>query len=90
MTPEQLAKEFNLDVTAVKSFLSYMQNNLTKSPELMTAFINDPDKIIKDGIAAWLNASQKFFNELLENKTERAQLLRSKMAEEVYTEIRMR
>lgn len=90
MTPEQLAKEFNLDVTAVKSFLSYMQDNLTKSPELMTSFINDPDKTIKDGIAAWLNASKKFFNELLENKTERAQLLRSKMAEEVYTEIRMR
>ena len=86
MNIEQIAAEMGVDKNAMQDLLNYLMKNIKRTPENMEAFLANPAEIIKQGIEAWMKSSQDFFNELLENKTERAQKYRADIAHSVWVE----
>lgn len=80
----EIAKEYNVSEDALKSLTEYLVRNISENPEIMELFRRNPNIVIRQGVKAWRDSSIRFFAELLENKTERAQNARKTIAKELY------
>ena len=89
---DMFAELHGLDKSALRSLASFILSNIAKSPELQRIASRGTDaekaELIRAGVEEWNKASQKFFQELLDNKTERAQSFRAGLAEDAYNTIR--
>lgn len=62
MNLEAFAKSMNVDPMALNSLVQFLLVNIEKNQELRTAFLKNPDLVIKAGVEKWLEASVNFFN----------------------------
>lgn len=86
-----MAKEFGVDAGSLQSLLGFLQDNLSK-PDVAEIFANatpeHQDMIIRQGVKAWHDRSERLFSELLENRTEWAQAARQQIASDVWHQVR--
>lgn len=90
MTVEQMAAEYNLDLNSLKSLTGFLVSKIKGNPTLQAAFIANPEAVLKAGIEAWHNQSQKIFGELLEGTTDWAKFTRAALAEETWIAARQK
>lgn len=89
---DAFAEQHGLDKGAMRSLTSFILSNIAKNPELQRIANHGTEaekaELIRAGVEEWNKASQRFFNELIENRTERAQTMRQAIIEDVYHTIR--
>jgi len=90
MTLAQFAKENNMDASALNSLASFLISNINRNPELKKLMAENPALVIQEGVKAWYESSSRFFNELLEGKTERAIEMKQQIARDVWEEAQRR
>lgn len=88
---QAMAKQFGVDANSLTSLVGFLRDNLSK-PDVAeifaTATPDHQDLIIRQGVKAWRDRSEKIFTELLENRTEWAQEARKQIASDVWHQAR--
>lgn len=85
---DQLAKEHDLDADSLQNLVSFLIQRTTATPEAASAFLADPDSVIRDGVVAWRATYTTFFSELMYGTSDNAKNTRAQLAEETYNQIR--
>lgn len=83
-----IAKEFGVDESALKSLLTFMFDNINRTPETRAAFEADPVYHTRQGILEWKRRGDLFYAELLEGKSDNAIKWRKEIADQVYEQAR--
>ena len=81
----QLAERTGVDETALRNQMQYLITKACENPEL---FQQDPKMFIEMGVRAYTKGYVEFCSELLYGTSERARNMRSKLAADVYFQIK--
>lgn len=88
---EQLAAQFNVSSSTAREILCFLHDRIQSVPEFQFIAQHGTDAqktdLIERGMKAWFEQSQALYQELLENKTERAKKWRSMIYDEVKSSV---
>lgn len=87
-TIAEQAAALGVDENNLSGLLEFLKRNILNNPEALAMFQKNPGEVIRQGVEAWMKMGTEFYNELLENKTERAKEYRAMIAEQTWTEAR--
>lgn len=83
----QLSAQFGVCPIAARSVLAYLNERIQNVPQFAEIAKNGTDaqraELMSAGMKAWHEHGQAFYNELLENKTEKAKKYRQMILDEV-------
>lgn len=84
MNIEEFAKSNGLDLGALNDLIGFLMRNINRNEQNREIFMRNPEEVIRQGVTAWKEMGEQFFQEMLENKTERAQQYRKEIASSVW------
>lgn len=88
---QAMAQQFGVDANSLTSLIGFLKDNLSK-PDVAEIFAEATpehrDLIIRQGVKAWHERSERIFTDLLENRTEWAQAARKQIASDVWHQAR--
>jgi len=83
-TIAEQAAALGVDENNLSGLLDFLKRNILNNPQALEAFHKNPGEVIRQGVEAWTKKGVEFYNELLENKTERAKEYRALIAEQTF------
>lgn len=83
-TIAEQAAALGVDENNLSGLLDFLKRNILNNPQALEAFHQNPGEVIRQGVEAWTKKGVEFYNELLENKTERAKEYRAMIAEQTF------
>lgn len=88
---QAMAQQFGVDAGALACLLTFMQDKLSK-PEARELFLSatdsQRDEIVRSGVVAWRDLSERTLLELAANETEWAQEANRQIAADVWRTVR--
>lgn len=78
---QKFAADNGLDASALECLMSFLRRVACEHPQ---EFMKDPSAFVASGVKAWHEKGVSFYEELLENKTAKAQEYRAEIAKQVW------